>query len=176
MTAPCFAVYFPFMPSVGKNIPHDSARGHVTGESIYVDDMPVAKNELIVDFFWSAVAHGRIRSLDLDAARKVPGVVGLFTHRDLHHNRFGAIIQDEPLLAEDVVSFIGQPIVVIAAESREAIRAAKAVIQIDIEHYEPVFTIDEAKRRKDFIGPVRRIACGDATQALASAEHVLEPS
>jgi xanthine dehydrogenase large subunit len=162
------------MPNVGKNIPHDSAHGHVTGESIYIDDMPAAKNELIVDFFWSPVAHGRIRSLDIETARKVPGVVALFTHRDLRHNRFGAIIQDEPLLAEEVVSFIGQPVVVIAAESREAIRAAKAAIQIDIERYEPVFTIDEAKRRKDFIGPVRRIARGDAGQALASADHVLE--
>src|SRR5436309_11758549 len=138
------------MPYVGKNIPHDSARGHVSGESIYIDDMPMAKNELIVDFLWSPVAHGRIRSMDLEAARKVPGVVALFTHHDLHHNLFGAIIQDEPLLAEEIVTFIGQPIVVIAAESRESIRAAKAAIQIDVERYEPVFTIDEARRRKDF--------------------------
>ncbi|MCU1348467.1 MAG: xdhB, partial [Acidobacteria bacterium] len=162
------------MPSVGKNIPHDSARGHVSGESIYIDDIPPAKNELIVDHFWSPVAHGRIRSLDLEAARREPGVVGLFTYRDLAHNQFGAIIQDEPLLAEEIVTFIGQPIVVIAAESRDAIRRAKQAIVIDIERYEPVFTIDEAKRRKDFIGPVRRIARGDVASALAAAEHVLE--
>src|SRR5256885_15789279 len=109
------------MPVVGKNIPHDSARGHVTGESIYIDDMPPAKGELIVDFYWSPhVAHGRILSLDLAAARAVPGVVGLFTYRDLHHNLFGPIIEDELLLAEELVTFIGQPIVVIAAEDREA--------------------------------------------------------
>ena len=74
------------MSSVGKNIPHDSARGYVTGESIYIDDMPPLRGELIVDFFWSPVAHGRIRSLDLDNARAVPGIVGLFTYKDLHHN------------------------------------------------------------------------------------------
>jgi len=56
------------MSTVGKNVPHDSAVGHVTGESLYVDDMPFAKNELIVDFFWSPVAHGRIRALDTTAA------------------------------------------------------------------------------------------------------------
>src|SRR5438046_947726 len=71
------------MSSVGKNIPHDSARGHVTGESIYVDDMPPARGELIVDFVWSPVAHGRIRGIDFEPARAVPGVVALFTHRDL---------------------------------------------------------------------------------------------
>src|SRR5260221_12990407 len=101
------------MSTVGRNIPHDSARGHVTGQSIYIDDMPFAKNELLVDFFWSPVAHGRIHSLDLDAARNVPGVVALFTYRDLHHNLFGPIIQYELLLAEDAASFIGHTLVVI---------------------------------------------------------------
>lgn len=162
------------MSSVGRNLPHDSAHGHVTGESIYIDDLPRAHNELIVDFFWSQVAHGRIRSLDLERARKLPGVVALFTHRDLAHNLFGPIIEDELLLAEDIVTFIGQPIVVIAAENRDAIRKAKEAIAVDIEEYEPVFTIDEAKRRRSFIGETRRIAHGDLAKAFAAAEHVIE--
>ncbi|MDQ6802503.1 MAG: molybdopterin-dependent oxidoreductase [Acidobacteriota bacterium] len=162
------------MTSVGKNIPHDSAAGHVSGESIYVDDVPFAKNELIVDHFWSPVAHGRIRSLDTTAACAVPGVVALFTYHDLAHNLFGPIIKDEILLAEDTVTFIGQPIVVIAAETREAIRLAKAAIKIDIEKLEPVFTIDEARRKKQFIGPTRHIARGDCKTAFANAEHILE--
>jgi xanthine dehydrogenase large subunit len=161
------------MSTVGQNIPHDSARGHVTGESIYIDDMPFARNELLVDFFWSPVAHGRIRSLDIEPARQVPGVVALFTHRDLHHNLFGPIIQDELLLAEDVVTFIGQPIVIIAAETREAIRLARAAIVIDIEKLEPVFTIDDAKRKKLFIGKTMKIERGDVDAAFASAEHTL---
>jgi xanthine dehydrogenase large subunit len=159
--------------TVGKNIPHDSAAGHVSGESLYVDDVPFAKNELIVDHFWSAVAHGRIRSLDTTAACNVPGVVALFTYHDLAHNLFGPIIKDEILLAEDTVNFIGQPIVVIAAESREAIRLAKAAIKIDIEKLEPVFTIDDAKRKQQFIGPTRHIARGDCQKAFANAEHIL---
>src|SRR5438067_3964113 len=161
------------MSVVGKNIPHDSAVGHVTGESIYIDDMPPLRGELIVDFFWSPVAHGRIRSLDLDQARAVPGVAGLFTHEDLHHNLFGPIIQDEILIAEDEVTFIGQPIVVIAAESRAAIRQAKEAIEIDIERLEPTFTIDDAKHRKQFIGPTRFIRRGDAASAFSSAKHIL---
>jgi len=136
------------MNIVGRNIPHDSARGHVTGESIYIDDMPPLKNEVIVDFFWSGVAHGNIRSLSLDRAREVDGVVALYTHRDLHHNLFGPIIADEILLAEDKVTFIGQPIVIIAAETRDAIKAAKKAIEIDIEELEPIFTIDDARRKR----------------------------
>ena len=163
------------MPTnVGRNIPHDSARGHVSGESVYIDDMPPMRGELLVDFFWSRVPHGRIRSLDLTQARNVPGVAGLFTAADLPHNIFGPIIADEPLLAEEFVTFVGQPIVVIAAETREAIRAAKEAIVIDIEPYEPIFTIEAAKAKQQFIGPVRRIARGDVDAAFTGAEHILE--
>jgi xanthine dehydrogenase large subunit len=162
------------MSVIGKNVPHDSARGYVTGEAIYVDDMPFARNELLVDFFWSPVAHGRIRALDTTAACNLPGVVGLYTFHDLEHNLFGPIIKDEILLAENEVTFIGQPIVVIAAETRAAIALAKAAIKIDIEKLDPIFTIDEAKRKKQFIGPTRRIARGDIEAAFASAEHILE--
>src|SRR5581483_11977566 len=82
--------------------------------------------------------------------------------------------KDEILLAENEVTFIGQPIVVIAAESRDAIRQAKAAIKIDIEKLEPVFTIDEAKRRKPFIGPARHIIRGAVDAAFAGAENILE--
>src|SRR6185369_10413757 len=51
---------------------------------------------------------------------------------------------------------------------------AKKAIVIDIEQLEPVFTIDEAKRRRDFIGPVRHIRRGDVDAAFAGAEHILE--
>ena len=159
---------------VGRNVPHDSARGHVTGQSLYVDDVAPLHGELLVDFVWSPHAHARIRSIDLDDAANVPGVAGLFTYRDLHHNRLGPIVADEPLLAEDVCTFIGQPIVVIAAESRAAIAAAKAAIRIDFEELKPILTIDDAIAAGSFIGDTRFIRRGDAEAALAGAEHVLE--
>jgi xanthine dehydrogenase large subunit len=163
------------MSAVGKDIPHDSARGHVSGESVYVDDMPFLANELLVDFYWSPVSHGRIKSLDLTEAQKVEGVVGLYTYKDLPgHNKFGPIIQDEVLLVEELCEFIGHPIVVIAAESRKAIKLAKKAIICQIEELTPVLTIDEAKKRKQFIGPIRRIKRGDVDKALREADHVLE--
>ena len=104
------------MSALGRDIPHDSARGHVSGESVYIDDIPLQRNEVIVDFYGSPFAHGKIISIDLEEARKIPGVVGLFTYRDLDGiNKFGPIIQDEVLLCEEHSSFIGEPIVVIAA-------------------------------------------------------------
>jgi xanthine dehydrogenase large subunit len=163
------------MTFVGKNVPHDSARGHVTGEAIYVDDMPRLANELQVGFWWSPVARGRIRSLDLEAARSVPGVVALFTHEDLGGvNRFGPIFADEPLLAPGELSYVGQPVVVIAAESREAFEKARRAIVADIEPLAPVFTIDDAIAAQSFIGTRKTIVRGDAAAAIAAAPHTIE--
>ncbi|MDP9192082.1 MAG: xanthine dehydrogenase molybdopterin binding subunit [Acidobacteriota bacterium] len=159
---------------VGKDIPHDSARGHVTGESLYIDDFPPMPGELLVDFVWSPLAHARVRSIDFAGAAALPGVVALYTHEDLIHNRLGPIIHDEPLLVEDVCTFIGQPIVVIAAETRAAIAAAKRAIKVELEELPPILTIDEAIAAQSFIGEPRYIRRGDADAAMASAEHVLE--
>ncbi|HNC46021.1 MAG TPA: molybdopterin-dependent oxidoreductase, partial [Acidobacteriota bacterium] len=163
------------MSVVGKNIPHDSAAGHVSGESIYIDDMPFSRQEVLVDFYWSPVAHGKINSIDISQACLIPGVVGVYTAKDLGGvNKFGPIIKDEPLLAETEVLFIGHPIAVIAAETRDAIAAAKAAIKVEIEPLEPVFTIDEAIAREWFLGQKRTIRRGNVAAALAEADHVLE--
>jgi xanthine dehydrogenase large subunit len=159
---------------VGKDVPHDSARGHVTGESMYIDDLPPLHGELVVDFVWSPYAHARIRGIELEEARNVAGVVGLYTYRDLAHNVLGPIMKDEPLLAEESCTFRGQPIVVIAAENREAVAAAKRAIRIDFEELRPILTIDEAIAAKSFIGDTRFIRRGDAEAAIAAADHVLE--
>src|SRR5215208_1249696 len=129
------------MPVVGKNVPHDSAVGHVTGESVYIDDIAPVAGELLVDFLYSPYAHARVRSLDIEPARSIPGVAGLYTHRHLHHNLFGPIYKDEILLAEDECTFRGQPIVVIAAENARAIRDAKKAIRVELEELKPILTI-----------------------------------
>src|SRR5688500_13536838 len=159
---------------VGKNVVHDSARGHVTGQSLYVDDIPPLHGELLVDFVWSPFAHARVRWIDVAEALKVEGVAGVYTYRDLHHNQFGPIIKDEPLLVEELCTFRGQPIVVIAAETRQALEAAKKAVRIDFEELRPILTIDDAIAANSFIGETRFIRRGDADGALAGAEHILE--
>lgn len=163
------------MSIVGQSIPHDSAKGHVTGEAVFIDDMPFARNELIVDFFGSPFAHGRIKSLDLSEASKIEGIAGLFTYKDIDGiNKFGPIIQDEHLLVEEIASFIGEPIVLIAGETKDAIEKAKKAIKIDMEELEPVLTIDDAIRKEQFIGFHRRIKRGDFEKAFKESELTLE--
>ena len=165
------------MPSVGKDIPNESAAGHVSGRSVFVNDVPPARNELLVDFFGSPVARGRISSLDLSAAASVPGVVALLTHKDIPgHNHFGSIAKDEHLLADETVEYVGDPIVLIVAETRVAIEAARKSILLDIEELTPILSIDDAIDAESFIGAQMVIERGNAVAALADSEHHLDGS
>src|SRR6185295_17017100 len=110
------------MASVGQDIPHDSAVTHVTGESVFLDDVAPLAGELLVGIVPSPVAHGRVRKLDLTAARAIPG-----------HNRFGPAVKDEDLLVEELAVFLGQPLAVIGAESQEALDSARKAAIVEME-------------------------------------------
>ena len=60
------------------------------------------------------------------------GISGIFTYQDLNSNRWGSIIEDQPILAEKYVNYIGEPIVIIAGISPEIIDKAKKLIQIKL--------------------------------------------
>jgi len=159
---------------VGKQVPHDSAVGHVTGEALFVDDLPSAKNELIVDYIASPVAHGKIKSLNYEEMAKMDGIVEVFTHADIPgHNLYGPVIKDERFLAEDIVEYVGQPIAIIAGESRRAIRQAKKHTLLEIQELTPVFTIDEAITAKQFIGVPRTFKQGNFDKAWRESKHKL---
>jgi xanthine dehydrogenase large subunit len=161
-------------PAIGSPLPHESARAHVTGEAAFLDDLPPVRGELFVDFVGSPVAHGRIVSIDLDAARRIDGVAAVLTSDDITGERtFGPVFADEEVLASGECHHVGQPIVLIAAETRASLRAAKGAVRIEVERLPAVLTIDEAIECGHFLGPIRRIARGDADAAIRRAEHVL---
>src|SRR4051812_14797019 len=110
------------MAAVGRDIPHDSAVTHVTGESVFLDDLPPLPGELLAGIIPSTVARGRVRKLDLTAIARVPGVLAVLTHADIPgHNLFGPSVKDELLLVEDECVFLGQPLAIVAAESADAL-------------------------------------------------------
>lgn len=158
---------------IQQNIPHDSALTHVTGRSIFIDDRPWQKDELCVDYVASPVACGVLQSLDATQALQIEGVVAVYTHHDLQHKLWGPIFQDEPLLVESQISYVGQPIAVIAAKSHMALAQAKKLIALQIQELPAQLSITAAKDKNDFIGPIRHIRRGDASTAMQNAKHVL---
>ena len=82
---------------MAKPVPHDSSRGHVSGGAEYIDDRPITCRELFVDVFYSPVAKGKIKSLDVSKCLSIPEVEAVFTYKDLKHNKWGSIFQDQCL-------------------------------------------------------------------------------
>src|SRR5438477_6832942 len=162
------------MASVGKPIPHDSGKGHATGEAVFLDDVRPASNELFVDFVGSSVARGKIRSVDVEDAKKIPGVIAIYTWRDVPHNIFDPVVSDEKLLADKDVNYIGEPIVLIAAENADALKRAKKAVKISIASEKPILSIDDAIEAKEFLGPRREITRGDVALAFKSAANTLQ--
>jgi xanthine dehydrogenase large subunit len=162
------------MASLGKPIPHDSALGHVTGQAPYIDDLRPMAGELHVGFVGSPVAAGELVSVDAREALMLPGVVGCFTVADVPgHNMFGIVAADEPFLADGEVSYLGQPVAVVAAETPEALAAARKAVKVECRAAEPILDLKESIRRKKFLGPLRRIARGEVDSNLAAAPHRL---
>lgn len=159
---------------VGKSLPHDAAHGHVTGSALFIDDFSPMAGELHVGFVGSPVAAGEIARVDYQAALEIPEVVACYTAGDVEgHNIFGLIVADDPFLAEDEVLYVGQPVVVIAAETPEALAAARKVVKIECRTKAPVLNIEQAIRENRYLGPVRRIARGKVEQNMAVAPHRL---
>ncbi|MEM9346132.1 MAG: xanthine dehydrogenase molybdopterin binding subunit [Planctomycetota bacterium] len=164
-------------PRTGAAIPHESALGHVTGTADYIEDLPRMADELIVGFVGAPFTSGTLTRIDIKAARKTPGVVAVLTSSDLPESgvrTFGPIFHDEPFLIDTDVEYLGQPVVVIAAENEDALRLAQSLVVIDGEPKEPVLEIDHAIERGQYLGPTRQIARGDVEQALRDAPHQLQ--
>jgi xanthine dehydrogenase large subunit len=163
------------MTVLGRSIPHDAARGHVTGAARYLDDLPRLEGELFVTFAGSPAPRGSIRSIDVAAARAAPGVVAVLTHADVPgHNRWGPIEADEPILADHEVRYLGQPVAAIAALDREAAERARRLVRVEVDEEEPVLSIEQAIERGEYLGPERFIRCGDLEAGWACARHRIE--
>lgn len=160
--------------SVGKTINHDSAISHVTGESVFIDDRPRLQNEVLVGVMGAPVSAGVIKNIDTSKALKISGVLGIYTGKDFHHNKWGTIVPEQPILVETNIGYIDEPMVIIAATSREAIAEAKKAIVVDVEETKAFLTIDEALAENRLLCEATPFIRGNVDEALKKAPHILK--
>jgi xanthine dehydrogenase large subunit len=153
--------------------PHDSAITHVTGESEYVDDRPMQSGELFVGCYFSKLARAEIRSINGQAALKIPGVECVITAKDVCHNAWGPIFHDQPVIADKETTFAGEVLAVIGATSPESLRAGLAALKVELKPLPSVMSIKQAIKESSFIGSERFIRRGDVKSALERAPHRL---
>ena len=159
---------------VGHALPHESAALHVSGAAHYLDDLPELAGTLHAAIGQAPCAHGRLRALQLDAVRAAPGVRAVLTAVDIPgDNNCGPILHDDPLLAADEVQFYGQPLFVVAADSREQARQAVRLAQIDIEPLPALLDIDSAVAAESWVLPPFEMQRGEVDAAFAAAPHRL---
>jgi xanthine dehydrogenase large subunit len=148
---------------------------HVRGASQFVDDMPTPAGCLHAVLYTSPIARGRIRSLDITQAQAAPGVVAVYTHKDVPGlNQVGHIFKDQPLLAIDAVEYIGQPIALVVAESNRAAHRAAKLVHAEFEKLDAVFDPREAAARGTLHGKKRVLVNGDPDAAFARCAHVVQ--
>jgi CO/xanthine dehydrogenase Mo-binding subunit len=136
----------------------DIRRQGGVGQSVRrVDGVPKVKGEFEYasdlhrdGMLWGATLrsphpHARIVSIDTTAALKAPGVVTVLTHVDVPGKKtFGLDVQDQPVLAVDVVRYAGEAVAVVAAEDPEQARAALKQIDVKYKVLTPVTDMERA--------------------------------
>jgi len=161
---------------VRSPLAHDSAVKHVTGQAVYVDDIPEPAGLLHVYFGRSHCAHGRVRSMDLTRVQGHPGVVTVVTANDIPGvNDISPMhTGDEELLCSGEIHFHGQPLFAVAAESRDAARRACLLADLDIEELPAILDIEDAMQAKAFVAEPHVMRRGEPDTALAASLHRLK--
>ena len=177
--------------TVGKSVPRVDARGKVTGETLYSGDLSMP-DMLHMKMLFSDRPHARVLSIDTSKAETIPGVVAVYTAKDVPVNEYGLQWQDQPVLCgpgsskpgTDIVRFVGDQVAVVVAQTEA--QAAEAVRQILVKYEDlPVVTdpIEAMKpdspRVHEHIGDSNicvhyKIRKGNVEEAFAKADVIVE--
>jgi len=186
---------------IGRSVPRLESREKVTGRAEYTHTMRVP-GMLHAKLFRSTVAHGRIKSVDVSAAKALPGVLHVVTIDDvlkvLPNPYYGPAFHDQPILAHEKVRFVGEPVAAVMATDPHIAEQAVQLITAEYEELPAVFDEVEAVTSKvyvhDELKPAKSFADlkhlkgardtnvalnyklrrGDFDQAYAAAEHKFE--
>jgi len=167
---------------IGQNHPRPSAYIKACGTAKFGGDIKMP-NMLEIAAVLSTEFHAKIVSIDASEAKKMPGVAGVITAEDIKGtNRIRVIAPDQPVLCEDKVRAFGDPVAIVAAETREQARAAAAAVKVTYEPLPVMKTPKEALAPGAVqIHPHSPNLCfqqpqikGDAAKAFKDAKYVVE--
>ena len=144
--------------AVGQSLPRSEDPMLLRGQGRYTDDM-VLPDQAYAVMVRSRNAHGLIRAIDTEAARQIPGVLGIYTAADLQaygplkcvvplKNRDGSPMKKpwRGALATGKVRYVGDPVACVVAETMHAAKDAAEAVALDIEALPAVVSAEEAAR------------------------------
>ncbi len=129
--------------AIGRSITRGEGPDKVTGKSIYTADISMP------GMLWGRVLrspypYARIVSIDTSKALALPGVYAVVTGQDVPETRVGRRMMDMPILAQDVVRFVGEKVAAVAAGSKDICDEALLLIEVEYEELDAVFDAEEA--------------------------------
>ncbi len=136
---------------IGASEVKKDAYALLAGKPLFTDDLAPA-DALTLKVLHSPHAFARIRSIDTTRAEKVPGVVAVYTYKDVPQSRFTLAGQSYPeaspydrLILDQVVRYVGDEVAIVAAENVRAAERALRLIKVDYELLDPVLDFTQAK-------------------------------
>jgi len=161
--------------AVGVSKAHESARLHVLGQADYTDDIAEVRGTLHAALGLSNKAHANIVAIDLDAVRASRGVAAVYTVRDIPGtNDCGPIIHDDPILADGLVQYVGQPIFIVVADSHDNARRAAKKGVVTYDELPAILTPQAARAAQSYVLPPMHLARGDVQSAFERAPHTVK--
>ncbi len=132
--------------TIGKSFPRVDAHGKVTGETPYSGDLTM-KGMLHMKMLFAGRTHARVKQVKTGKAQAAPGVVAVYTAKDVPVNEYGLQWQDQPVLCgpgsakpgTDIVRFIGDQVAAVVARTEAEAAAAVKLIEVEYEDL-PVVT------------------------------------
>ncbi|GAB4115214.1 MAG: hypothetical protein Kow00103_09850 [Candidatus Caldatribacteriota bacterium] len=167
---------------VNKPIKRIDGYEKVTGRAKFAADL-FFPNLLYGKVLRSKYPHAQIIKINMDKALTYPGVKAIITAQDIPNNKIGVIIQDQQVLAQDKVFFIGDGVAAVAAETLEVASEAINLIEVKYKELPGVFDPEEAARedtllihseRKNNQVIQHRLRKGDTEKGFQEAEIILE--
>ena len=153
---------------------HDSARGHVCGSAVYIDDLPERPGTLHAVPVLGTFAHAGIVGVEREAALALPGTVGVYTADDIPGvNDIGPIAAGEPLLAAGVVEHVGHALALVVGETLEAARAGARAVTVDYDERPAILSVEAALAAGATVAPRQVMERGDLGRALREAPERL---
>jgi len=136
---------------VGQSVTRIDALGKVTGKTPYSGDLAI-KGMLHMKVLFAGRPHARVKSISIEQALAAPGVVAIYTAKDVPVNEYGLQWQDQPVLCgpgspkegTDVVRFVGDQVAAIVAETEAQAAAARSLIKVDYEDLPVITNTEEA--------------------------------
>ena len=185
--------------SVGKSVRKKDSMQLLLGKPVYTED--IAPDALVVKLLRSPHANAMVKTIDTSKAKKVPGVVDVYTWEDVPDQRFSNAGQTYPetspydrLIIDRHVRFVGDVVAIVAAENEKAAQTALSRIKVEYDVLEPVLDFRTAKDNPVLVHPednwhmlcdlggdnarnlvgITSDAAGDIEAVLADCDVVLE--